>query len=528
MIKLRLNTKIALLSFGSVLFAVIVGGGLVIEQITARIENEIGMRALAIGRTLAQMEEIRENVGRDGGDRVIQPLAERIRTATGVAYIVILDASGIRYSHPLEEYIGEKFSGDDYYPAVSRGEEYLSAAEGVLGPSIRAFVPITTDEGEAQIGAVVVGILTPTVTSVIQSIRTQLYLALSLGLFVGLVGSVFLARVIKREMFNLEPDEIARLVEERNAILESIADGIIATDDHLRVTLINRAAMDLTGTGPEILGRPIEDVLPDSGLLPVVTDGRAVRNQEVVVNNVVLVLNLLPVYARGRIVGTVVTLKDKTEIRLLAEELTGVKRFIEALRVRNHEYRNTLHTIAGLIQLEHYQEALDYIFTETADQNEISTFLTTHIRDYGVAGIILGKHSRAKELKIDLAIDRASRLTRLPSCIDASCLVIIIGNLLENAFEAVQELPPENRKVYFAILEQENRLRIIVRDSGPGLPEHIRDKIFVPGFTTKRAENHGLGLSLVKQYVELAGGRISIDFPEGLTEFAIEIPTNGE
>src|SRR5690606_34042631 len=150
----------------------------------------------------------------------------------------------------------------------------------------------------------------------------QLYLALSLGLFVGLVGSVFLARVIKREMFNLEPDEIARLVEERNAILESIADGIIATDHHLRVTLINRAAMDLTGTGPEILGRPIEDVLPDSGLLPVVTDGRAVRNQEVVVNNVVLVLNLLPVYARGRIVGTVVTLKDKTEIRLLAEELT--------------------------------------------------------------------------------------------------------------------------------------------------------------------------------------------------------------
>lgn len=528
MIKLGLNTKIALLSFASILFAVIVGGGLVIERITDRIENEMGMRALAIARTLAQMEEIRENVGRDGGDRVIQPLAERIRTATGVAYIVILDTAGIRYSHPLEEHIGKKFSGNDYYPAVSRGDEYLSAAEGVLGPSMRAFVPITADEGETQIGAVVVGILTPTVNSVMHSVRAQLYLALSLGLLVGLIGSVYLARVIKREMFDLEPDEIARLVEERHAILESIGDGIIATDDQLRITLINRAALDLTATQNGVLGRHIEDVLPHSGLSQVVTEGQTVRNRELVVNNVVLVLNLLPVYARGRIVGAVATLKDKTEVRLLAEELTGVKRFIEALRVQNHEYRNTLHTIAGLIQLEHYQEALDYIFAETAEQHEISTFLAKNIRDYGTAGIILGKHSRAKELKIDLTIDRASRLSRLPARIDTSGLVIIIGNLLENAFDAVQSQPPERRKAYLAIMEEHSRIRIIVRDSGPGLTGDTIDKIFVPGFTTKNAENHGLGLSLVKQYVELAGGVISIGSTGEGTEFVIEIPMNGE
>nr|MDA8096989.1 histidine kinase [Clostridia bacterium] len=160
--KLGLHTKMALLSFASVLLAIVVGGGLVVERITTQIEKEMGMRALAIARTLAQMEEIQLNVGCEGGEKVIQPLAERIRTATGVAYVVILDNAGVRYSHPLEEHIGKPFSGSDYHPAVQEGEEYLSAAEGILGPSIRAFVPIKTNEGTKQVGAVVVGILTPT------------------------------------------------------------------------------------------------------------------------------------------------------------------------------------------------------------------------------------------------------------------------------------------------------------------------------------------------------------------------------
>ncbi len=527
--KLGLHTKMALLSFASVLLAIVVGGGLVVERITTQIEKEMGMRALAIARTLAQMEEIQLNVGCEGGEKVIQPLAERIRTATGVAYVVILDNAGVRYSHPLEEHIGKPFSGSDYHPAVQEGEEYLSAAEGILGPSIRAFVPIKTNEGTKQVGAVVVGILTPTVHSVLQTIRIQLYFALSLSLLLGLLGSLFLARVIKKEMFDLEPDEIARLLEERHAILESIGDGIIATDKDMHITLINRVALDLTGVTPVVLGRSIEEVLPQSRLPDVVSTGQPVLNNELVVNNVVLVVNHLPVYARGRIAGVVSTFRDKTEVRRLAEELTGVKRFIEALRVRNHEYRNTLHTIAGLIQLEHYQEALDYVFTETAEQQEISSFLGKRVQDYGVAGVILGKYSRAKELKIDLTIDRNSRLTRLPQRIDTSGMVIIIGNLLENAFEAVREMEPGRQKVCIGIFEEEDLLRLVIRDQGPGIPADLRDQIFVPGFSTKDGQNHGLGLSLVKQYVQLADGDIVVNSSsEDGAEFVITIPLDGE
>lgn len=522
--KFTLRTKMAVLSFGSVFLAILTGGFIVVEKISDTLEKEIGMRAMAIARTLAQSEEIQKNVGRPGGVVLIQPIAERTRLATGVEYIVIVDMEGIRYSHPVEERIGKKFTDLDLGPALANNE-YISSAEGVLGPSVRAFVPVKVDEGTRQVGVVIVGILTPTIGSLLRTIQIQLYYSLGTGLLVGLLGSLYLARKIKSAMFSLEPEEIARLLEERVAVFQAMGEGIIAIDMDSRITIANDEARRIIGKGEEIIGRRIREVIPNTPLPEVLETGQAQINREMFLNDTVILVNRVPIRFKGEIIGAVSTFQDKTEVNRLAEELTGVKAFVEALRVQNHEHMNKLHTIAGLIQLEKYQQALDYIFDLTEEQQEITRLLTKNIFDTSIAGLLLGKYSRAKELRTELEIDRKTRLRELPSRLETGDLVIIIGNLIENALDAVRREEPERRKIYFGMFENTHHLTITVRDRGPGIPEEKRDIIFTQGFTTKGSANRGLGLYLVKRYVDLSGGTISLKCPEGGgVEFTINIP----
>ncbi|WP_088552846.1 DcuS/MalK family sensor histidine kinase [Calderihabitans maritimus] len=523
---LKMQTKITLLSFGLVVISIIIGGIVLVENFTSVLEKELGSRALAIARTVAQMEEIQRYVGKPGGEEVIQPIAEKIRLATNVEYIVVLDMNKIRYSHPLQKMIGTKFSGGDEGPAFA-DHEYISRAEGVLGPSVRAFVPIKTNEGTKQVGVVVVGVLTPTVSKILHGIRMRLYLSLLAGLAVGILGSMVLVNNIKKSMFNMEPEEIARLLEERIAVFQSIGEGIIAIDKEDRITIINDEARRIIGVEGEVVGKSIWEVIPDSNLPATARTGEAQYNQERLINNTVILVNRIPIKVKGEIVGAVATFKDKTEVSKLAEELTGVKKFIEALRVQNHEYMNKLHTIAGLIQLKKYDKALDYIFAETEEQQELTQFLSRRIKDYSVAGLLLGKYSRAKELKIDLVIDKSSRLTYLPRGIDSSALVIILGNLLENSMEAVEGLEFERRKVFCRLEEKEKSLKIVVEDTGRGIPRELVGRIFEPGFSTKKGKNRGVGLALVKRYVDNVGGKISVETEEGKgTRITVVLPVD--
>ncbi|MHB8986863.1 MAG: ATP-binding protein [Eubacteriales bacterium] len=495
------------------------------DKISTILEKEIGMRAIAIARTLAQSEGIQKNIGRPDGFDYIQPLAERTRLVTGVDYIVIVDMEGTRYSHPVEDRIGQKFSDPDLGPSLANNE-YISSAEGVLGPSVRAFVPVKVDEGTRQVGVVIVGILTPTIYTILKNIQLQIFYSLGTGLIVGLLGSIYLARKIKNAMFSMEPEEIAKLLQERTAIFQAMGEGIIAIDTESRITVANKEAKRIIGRENEdILGRKIRDIVPNTPLPEVLQTGMAQLNQEMVINNTVILVNRVPIRVKDSIIGAVSTFQDKTEVNRLAEELTGVKVFIEALRVQNHEHMNKLHTIAGLVQLEKYQQAVDYIFDLTEEQQEMTRLVTRNISDNRVAGLLLGKYNRAKELRVDLVISQDSRLKSLPANLDGSALVVIIGNLIENALDAVRQETGGTRKVFFSLLDRAGILTISVRDTGPGIPGDIRDSIFKQGFTTKGSTSRGLGLYLVKRYVEMAGGTIDFSSKEGGgTEFAVSIP----
>jgi two-component system sensor histidine kinase DctS len=522
-----LRWKITLLSFGLIMLIIVAGGVALIENFSLTLESELGARALAVARTVAQIEEIQRNVGKPYGADVIQPIAEKIRLATNVEYIVVLDMDKTRYSHPLQEKIGQQFEGGDEGPAFA-DHEYISLAIGVMGPSVRAFVPVKADEGTRQVGVVVVGILSPTISRILSDIRFRFYVSLLLGLLVGLAGSVYLADNIKRTMHNMEPVEIAQLLEERSSVFQSIGEGIIAIDRELNITVMNDEAKRITGIEGDVTGRPVREIIPVTQLPATVISGKAQFNEERVINDTTILISRLPIVVRGEIMGAVATFKDKTEVHKLAEELTGVKKFIEALRVQNHEHMNKLHTIAGLLQLGRNDEAIDYICDVATEQEELTLFLAKNIRDYSVAGLLLGKYIRGKELRIDLDIDRNSHLESLPADINSSAMVIIAGNLLENAMEAVSGLPWERRKIRVLIRNQPENLLVRVYDTGTGISAEKFSLIFQDGYSTKTGTGRGVGLFLVHQYVTNAGGQIAVDSKPGeYTIIEVSIPNEG-
>jgi len=510
--KLKLATKIKVLALIIVAFSVLFSGFFLAYKVAGELKKELGKRALAIGRTVAENSTVKKYLGKPEGFKKIEPIAERIRQVTNVDYIVVLDMKKIRYSSPLPEKVGTKFFGGDEELAFA-DNEYISEAKGINGVAIRAFVPVKNEDFTDQIGVVVVGILLPTWWKLLKSVRGGIYLATIWGLLIGLIGASLLAKKIKNEILGLEPEEIASLMEQRNALLNTINEGIIAIDRLGTITLINPAAQKI------LAEKNIAEIISESRLLEVIKTGKPIYNRVIFVEEKQLISTSLPLKVKGEVIGAFTVFREKSEVQKLAEELTGVKKFVEALRVQNHENLNRLHSIAGLIQLGRVEEALDLIFRLTDAQQALTTFLTKNIKDPALAGLILGKVARASELKVELKVSRRSFVEAYPVKLDSTKVIEIAGNILENSLEAAAL--SEVKKVFFKIQATQNHFKLLVLDTGPGLMiEH--EKIFEPGFSTK-GENRGYGLYIVKKHLQEADGKVRIRSTAKRTAFLLEV-----
>jgi sensor histidine kinase regulating citrate/malate metabolism len=343
------------------------------------------------------------------------------------------------------------------------------------------------------------------------------------SLLFGIIGTHSLASNIKKSIFGMEPQEIASLLEQRTAILQSTFEGIIALDRNGRMTLINHEATRLLPSDVATIERPMVDFFSDQTIAVVLQTGQAIYNQQQVIGEAVIVYNCVPIKSKNRILGAVITLRDLTEFQKVAEELMEVKNYTQALRAQSHEFMNKLQSISGLIQLGRYETALTLLHETTISHQEIISFLATAFPNSAVSGILLGKFNRAKELNIRFEIADTS-------CIPADCLipdhelVCIVGNLIENAFEALQLESQNLKKVTIRFRPVKQLLQILVIDNGPGIPVIIRSRIFKRGFTSKKGQNKGIGLSLVKQSVENLRGSIWFHSSRKFTAFWVKIP----
>ena len=507
-----------------VLSLTLVSGAIYTVIIGKVVEDQIGKRALQVSRTVAQIPLVKQKIIEPRPDGSLQELAERIRKEVGAEFIVIGNRRGIRFSHPVPERIGRAMVGGDNAPALERGESYVSRAVGTLGPSVRGKVPIFDDAGQI-IGVVSVGYLQEGIKDLVHAQQLKVGLLVSILMVIGIFGAVQISGRFKRAIFDLEPEQIARLFSERTSIIESIREGIVAIDRNARVTVANRHALEILGrnTQEDVVGLPIREVLPGAKLSHILSGGERRQDQELEVAGTTMIINTVPMLEKGEITGAVASFRRKDELDILAKQLSQVKEYSEMLRAQTHEYSNKLHTIAGLIQIDHNKEALELIGRETAGYQGLIGFLAKAIPFPVLAAFILGKYNHAQELRIAFEIDPDSRLTDVPAEISREKLVTILGNLIDNAFDAALQGKAKAR-VKLSMTDLGNDLVFEVEDSGRGIPTELGEQIFEKGFTTK-LNDRGQGLYLVKKALQELGGQITLSDSElGGALFSVFIP----
>jgi two-component system, CitB family, sensor kinase len=524
--RLSLQSKVLLIQVGIVLLVAGFITATVMSFLANLVEQQAGERALGVGQAVALMPEMRSAFDLPDPAAKIQPLAEAVRQAAGVSFVVISNRDLIRYSHPNPELIGRSLHDpppaggipeDDMRPL--RGETVIVQEDGSLGRSIRAKVPIYDTAGTI-VGAVSVGILVDRVQDRLASDLPALAAAAALALLVGSGVSFLLARHIKGQMLGLEPFEIAALFEQREAMLHGIREGVVAVDRAGQITVVNDEARRLLRLPEGIVGWPVSEVIPESGLPRVLRTGHVEADQSTQLNGRWIVVSRIPVRIRGKLVGAIATFRDRTELEELALELQGTRSYLNTLRAQAHEFANKLHTIAGLLELGWQDQAVAFITQTTQEQQQWIDELPTRIADPELAALLVGKASVASERGIAFSVTARSRLS---SAHGASGLRTVLGNLIENAFDAVDG--QEHREVVVDIHERDEEINLEVRDSGPGVPDALRGSIFESGFSTKTSDQgpRGFGLALVKKLVLGAGGDITVHNERGAV-FLVRVP----
>ncbi|WP_374998506.1 ATP-binding protein [Bacillus sp. BR_10] len=522
--QLSIRWKLTILTYFVVIFALLIGGIVLVGGIQQTEERELRKRLMNTARTVAEMNEVKQALDYQTKERArLQHAIEEIRIIQDADYIVVMDMDHVRLTHPVKTRIGQRSEGTDEEPAFAE-HIYFSEAQGELGTAIRAFYPVK-DEKFNQTGVVLVGRTLPSMADILGEMKQDILMILLLTLSFGLVGSFLLARHIKQQMFKLEPHEIVRMLEERTATFHSINEGVIAIDNQHMITIFNEKAKQIFSVTGDVVGRNIWDVLSDTRLPEIIDRAEPVYNEEIHMSGKRIMSSRIPIVMKKKIIGAVAIFQDRTEAAKLAEELTGVKNFVDGLRVQNHEHMNKLHTIAGLIQLGKADQALDLAFQTTEEQEHVTDFLHRVIQHDAVAGLLMSKIRRGKELGIKVEVDENSSLRDFPERLDQHDMTKLLGNLIENAFAAYDTVERDTKLISISIDQTEDVLAILIEDYGSGIEEDMIPHIFDKGFTHGKEGGTGYGLYIVKTIIDKGMGNVEVTSSIGIgTTFSIEFP----
>lgn len=487
-----------------------------LAQSQATFNRVEGRRVSALAEQLAANPLVRSQLVRPAPGEALAPLVLATQAQSGVTSVSVADGAGRIVSSTNPTVVGERMQ---LGPGTARGRGWSGQLALDGERELAAQVPVlgATEENLGRIlGTVMIGEADPTVWQRLSGASSYLLAYLGIASGLGVAGSWLLARRVKRQTLGLEPGEIAGLAEHREAMLYGIAEGVIALDPQHRLTLVNDMGRRLLDLPEDCVGQSLEGLAVDGRLRDVLSGTAAGERDEVVVRHGrVLVMNRMTVTKDGRPLGSVTTLRDRTELARLEREIGSFRSSSELLRAQAHEFANQLHTISGLIQIGEQDEVVSYIRALSRHRQSLDVTLSRRVRDTAVAALLMAKASLAAERKVSLRISDDTALERLAPE-DAADVATVVGNLVDNAVDAAAAR--DDAWVEVALRQDASSVEIAVRDSGPGVAPELAREVFSHGFTTKAAREgeRGIGLALTKLVCERHGGEISVaNSPEG-------------
>lgn len=525
---IKLSTAVTLMISSVIASVLLMVYALYFVQISRVTRDGVKETALAVARTLADAPEVKLGLTLSPEHSRIAEFTDNVRRRNALLFAVVTNMDGVRYTHPDPQAVGKIFIGDDLQPTL-RGRENVSVNHGVLPPALRVFTPVYNDE-KRQIGVVAVGISLSEVDRQINAARSSVLWTVLFSALFGSLGTWVLVRVLKRILFGLEPYEISAQFEQRQAMLQSLKEGVIAVDGEGKVTVINHAArqMLLTNTSPtnasferESLHAPLLE-----NLRAVLLNGQPLTDREIICQGRLLLSNTRPVRSHNQIIGAICTFRDKTEVSLLMQRLDGMVSYVDALRTHTHEFMNKLHVILGLLHMKGYDQLEEYILQTAQNYQTDVGAIQRQIKSPVIAGFLLGKINRARETGHTLTLAAECKMPDNPNQQQVAALITALGNLIENALDAMDQQP--EGEITVLLHYQTDILSVEVSDDGPGITAANINSIFVKGFSTK-GENRGVGLYLARQQVLALGGSLSVESEPGVyTQFFMQIPWDCE
>jgi sensor histidine kinase regulating citrate/malate metabolism len=479
-----------------------------LAQSDARFRDTEGRRALAVAERLAGTSGVREAAASEGAAFLgqAQSVVESGRTFSGSTRVMIavadrrviastdpLPKNGAVYLQPTPAFEGRSWTGTE--------------AETGAAMAMAPIINVSTRETD---GVVAVAREYPSILDNLAAALPNLLTYLGIASALGVLGSLLLARRVKRQTLGLEPREITGLVEQREALLHGIKEGVLAVDLDRRVTMVNDEAAHLLGIPQTSTGRHVAG-LDDTGRLADIFEGSdALTDRVIPFRGRLLTVNRMPVLSHGRHIGWVATLRDRTEMLELQRELDLTRTTTDTLRAQAHEFSNRMHVVSGLIELGEYDDVRAYIRQIAADQTHLSSSVTSHVADPAVAALLIAKSSQASERGVELVVEPATQLERLDEGL-ATDVNTVLGNLIDNALDAAAGAPEPFVAVELA--ERDGIVTVKVKDSGPGVEPGVGDRVFARGFSTKPTgpgHERGIGLALVRVICRKRGGDVSV------------------
>ncbi|GAA0302551.1 ATP-binding protein [Kineococcus aurantiacus] len=465
-----------------------------------------------VAAAVAQAPDVRDGLADPAtADRAaIAAHVEAVRRATGVYFITVMDRDRIRWTHPDPSRIGGRFVG--HADAALAGGRVVETYTGTLGPSVRAVLPIRArvdGRDGVVVGAVAVGVATRSVTADLLDRLPVLLLALALALALSVVGSWALSRWVRRRTHGLEPADLTRLWEVNDAVLHSLREGLVVVDPAGRQQVVNDEARRLLPSRDD----GTLDVPP--ALQRLLGSGEDVVDDVQVTDDRVLVVSRQDARWEGRRVGTVVTLRDHTELQALTRDLDAVRGLADALRSQAHEAANRLHVVVTLVEQGQPERAVEFATAELAAAQQLTDLVVADVADPAVAALLVGKSAQAAERGVELEVEPDTALA--DGLLPARDLVTVVGNLVDNGVEAALA-HEEPRWVRVRITAADGVVQVRVTDSGEGLRAAELDRAMQRGWSRKEHRlspegAHGLGLALVGQVVRRHGGRVRVEEP---------------
>jgi two-component system CitB family sensor kinase len=509
-----LRTQLLVLQMLIVLTTVCLVGVVAARMQAAQIRESYQDQMIGVAQSVATLPSVVEAFDSEKPSDTIQPIAELIRQASGVTYVVVTDDQGIRYSHPNPDQIGKRVSTDPSVPLS--GKMYVGTQTGTLGESWRVKLPIRDEDGTI-IGSVSVGILESELRADLYDYLPGLAMWLAGAVLVGTLGAVWVSRLVWRRIYRLEPEEIAALLETREAMLHGIGEGLLAVDDQERIALVNDQAVRLLDLGPDTIGRRAEDVLEPSVLALLRADGET-RERMLLAGERILLGQRSDAQVDGQTVGAVLVLRDRTELLRTLRELDGARDITQALRAQAHEFSNRMHVISGLIETGATDDALQFIARTGHGGSLTRAAVAPGIANPDVVALLLAKTTTSDERGVHLVVDPASEVGQDES----ADLVTVLGNLIDNAVDACAPAGT----VEVSLRQDEHGTLVTVDDDGAGITEADRSSIFESGWSTKGdAGTRGIGLALVQRVARRRGGDVTVSASaSGGARFEVRLP----